>query len=95
MQDNIKMIGFKFVITTFFPHTPPKVFLDEKENPRIYEYIDYLEKGNIIRFSYLEKWRDNYSKTPADFTLQKLLIQVNNLFSYAPPIDMYIKFIIS
>lgn len=52
------MIGFKFIITSFFPHTPPKVFLDEIENPTLYEYIDYLEKGNVITFSYLDDWKN-------------------------------------
>jgi hypothetical protein len=50
MENNIKMFGFKFVISTFFPHSPPLVFLDEPENPRLVEFIDYIDKGNRMNF---------------------------------------------
>lgn len=58
------MFGFKFVITTFFPHTPPMVFLDEPENSNLSMYIDYIERGNRLAFAFLDEWKSNYSKKP-------------------------------
>jgi hypothetical protein len=51
------MFGFKFVITSFFPHSPPLVFLDEPENPNLVLYIDYIEKGNLLTFAFLDEWK--------------------------------------
>ena len=50
------MIGFKFILTSFFPFQPPRVFLDEPINREVIEFIDYVDEGNIINFRYLNDW---------------------------------------
>lgn len=50
---SVKMIGFKFALPTFFPFSPPKVFLDEPMNQQVIDFIDYVDAGNVINFKYL------------------------------------------
>jgi hypothetical protein len=44
------MIGFKYILTSFFPFQPPKVFLDEPITKKDIEFIDYVDEGNVINF---------------------------------------------
>ena len=85
-MDNVRLIGFKFVLPLFFPFQAPKAFLDEPVNKQVMEFIDYVDEGNALNFKYLVDWPSFYNTHPSEFTLQKLLIQVNMLYSQAPPI---------
>ena len=84
----MKVFGFKIVVTSSFPFGAPHAFLDEPEIPSIYEYIDYLVPVNRISIKYLDDWPKFYQQRPNDFSLQALLIQINNFYTRAPPIDM-------
>ena len=64
MFDQGKMIGFKFVVTSNFPISPPIAFLDEPINESIYFYIDYLKPGNILDFAMLHEWKLHYNMSP-------------------------------
>lgn len=55
-----RFLGFKFILSSNYPNTPPMAFLDEPENPMLLEYIDYLGKGNRIMFNYLHDWKMKY-----------------------------------
>ena len=87
MNDGGKMIGFKFVIPSAFPLHPPTPFLDEEINQSVIEIFDYVEANNVLNFAYLSDWRGMFNQNPAKYTLQNLLIQVNMLYSQAPPIS--------
>ena len=50
------MIGFKFILTSFFPFHPPRVFLDEPINKEVIELSDYVKEGNVINIAYLNDW---------------------------------------
>jgi len=69
-----------------FPFEVPLVFLDEPENKSVIEFIDYVDEGNRLHFSYLEQWEKNFTIHSTNYTLQQLLIQVNSLYSQVPPI---------
>jgi hypothetical protein len=79
------MFGFKLVITSTFPQNPPLPFLDEEPNPLLYDFFDYIKPGNFLEFAFLFDWRQNYGKNPPNFTLQRMLIHVNNLYMQQPP----------
>lgn len=49
-METTKMIGFKYILTSFFPFQPPKVFLDEPTSKKDIEFIDYVDEGNVINF---------------------------------------------
>lgn len=76
-----RMIGFKFVLPSSYPQMPPLTFLDEPEDELVIEMIDYIDKGNVIEFSYLQEWRNFYTQAPQNFHLQALLIRINNLYT--------------
>ncbi len=69
-----------------FPQKPPICFLDEPINPLIIEIFDYVEEGNLLSFRMLIDWARNPGLYPAKFNLQATLIQVNSLYSSAPPL---------
>jgi hypothetical protein len=50
IESGVKMIGFRFVITSFFPFSPPLAFLDEPLNQNVIDFIDYVDDGNVINF---------------------------------------------
>ena len=82
-----RLIGFRFVLPLKYPYEPPQAYLDEPENPLILEFIDYLDAGNKIMFSYLQDWANKYSITNSKhFGLQILLCKINLLYCQAPPI---------
>eukprot|EP00347_Sterkiella_histriomuscorum_P006431 403352801 len=89
LQNSMKVFGFKIVVTSSFPFGSPHAFLDEPEIPSIYEYIDYLVPVNRISIKYLDDWPKFYQQSPNDFSLQALLIQINNFYTRAPPIDIF------
>ena len=43
-----RAFGFKFMLPPAYPSAPPLVYLDDEENPKIVEMLDYLDKGNRI-----------------------------------------------
>jgi hypothetical protein len=49
-----RMIGFKFVLPSSFPLTPPWSILDEPVNPMVSEFIDYVGANNVLNFAYQE-----------------------------------------
>ena len=63
------MIGFKFVISSFYPFQPPLVFLDEPINKQVIELIDYVDEGNILNFKYLSDWVNYYNQNQQWFNL--------------------------
>lgn len=40
------------------------------------EFIDYVDKGNVIMFKYLQDWKVQYNQNQANYTLQMLLNKV-------------------
>lgn len=69
LADKDRFIGFKFVIPTFYPFEAPLTYLDEPENKQVIEFIDYVDKGNVIMFKYLVDWKANYKSNPHGYTL--------------------------
>ncbi|CDW74679.1 UNKNOWN [Stylonychia lemnae] len=62
-QTGIKMIGFKIVLALGHPFAVPLAFLDEPDNPNLYEYLDYLQPGNKLAFAYLDDWKPDDQQT--------------------------------
>ena len=69
LNNETRLIGFKFVIPSFFPFSPPLAFLDEPINQNVIEFIDYIEQGNLINFQYLQDWKQQYNQKPQEFTI--------------------------
>ena len=56
LQNRVRPIGFKFLLPSQYPFSPPYVYLDEPENPVVVELIDYVEKNNRIKNDFITHW---------------------------------------
>ncbi len=48
------MIGFKYVLLSKFPQTPPLVFIDAPINKQVIELLDYIDDNNQLSFKFLD-----------------------------------------
>jgi len=81
-----RFFGFKIVFPTFYPFSAPWVFLDEKEDPQIIEFMDYIEKGNRLSLLYLDRWDQEYRPGSHQYSLPQLMQEVYQAFQRSPPI---------
>ena len=72
-----------------YPVDAPFVYLDEPESAEVVELLDYVEKGNRIRNDYILLWNSRYLNEPtqrANLNLNRLLYEVYQLYTKAPPL---------
>lgn len=85
-----KFFGFKFVLPANFPYTAPMCYLDEKEDPELFGFIDYLKPGNKIEIFFLNEWSQQYKPgKEQQFNLNVLLTRLFNMMSQIPPINPF------
>ncbi len=81
------MFGFRIVLPSFFPFSVPICYLDEKEDPQLVEFLDYIDPGNKLSLNYLDEWEAHYQPGNMRFNLQQLLIEINGAYIRSPPIS--------
>ena len=81
-----RMLGFKFVLPSKFPHQAPIAFLDEPINKQVIEFSEYVRDGNVLDFGFLREWNAQFKTSEPKFNLQTVLIHVNGLYTEQPPI---------
>ena len=89
LQNQVRPIGFKFLLPAQYPIVPPYVYLDEPPNPTVVELLDYVEKNNRIKSDFITNWanRQNDAQWRGKLNLSHLLFELYELFTKAPPLS--------
>jgi hypothetical protein len=91
-----KLFGFRIVLSRNYPFEAPWVYLDEPENPQVIEFIDYIDKGNIMMFDLLRDWNKAEQEIKAvpephphpRFNIGTVVRDVYQLFNTMPPLPL-------
>lgn len=81
-----RAVGFKFICPIGYPQAPPYVFLDEKLDRSVIDFVDYVEENNRIMCDMLQEWQRSFDSQKHH--LIATLQEVYRLYTKMPPVPI-------